>query len=141
MILSYKRITKALSSLHVCAGWSAPLLFPNLRRRGPYDTRKPELLIFAKSATTDQLLRLIWDIMVTMSNGPRAFYRHKTSTIMIICVLYDTRTPVLFIFAKSATTDQLFRLIWDIMVTISNGPRAFYRHNTSTLMIKNVCLI
>ena len=33
MILSKKRITKALIRLHVCAGWSAPLLFANLRRQ------------------------------------------------------------------------------------------------------------
>ena len=41
MILSSKRITKALISLHGCPGWSAPLLFPNplrqvLSRRGQY---------------------------------------------------------------------------------------------------------
>ena len=33
MIPSYKRITNSLSSLRVCAGWSAPLLFANLRRQ------------------------------------------------------------------------------------------------------------
>ena len=42
MILSRKRITKALISLSGCAGWSAPVLFTNLRRqvfsrRSPYD--------------------------------------------------------------------------------------------------------
>ena len=41
MILSNKGITKALTSLRRCAGWSAPLLFTNSRRqvfsrRGPY---------------------------------------------------------------------------------------------------------
>ena len=40
MMLSNKRITKALIRLRGCAGWSAPLLFANLRRqvfsrRGP----------------------------------------------------------------------------------------------------------
>ena len=40
MLLLNKRITKALSRLRKCAGWSAPLLFANLRRqffsrRGP----------------------------------------------------------------------------------------------------------
>ena len=39
---SKKRITKALIRLCGCAGWSAPVLFPNPRRqvfsgRGPYD--------------------------------------------------------------------------------------------------------
>ena len=29
MILSNKRITKVLTRLHGCAGWSAPLLFAN----------------------------------------------------------------------------------------------------------------
>ena len=43
MILSNKRITKALIRLRVCAGWSAPLLFATLRRQvflcqGPYIT-------------------------------------------------------------------------------------------------------
>ena len=33
MILSNKRITKALISLHICAGWSAPLLFENYEDR------------------------------------------------------------------------------------------------------------
>ena len=33
MILSNKRITKALISLRGCAGWSAPLLFANPRRQ------------------------------------------------------------------------------------------------------------
>ena len=33
IILSYKRITKALIRLPRCAGWSAPLLFANLRRQ------------------------------------------------------------------------------------------------------------
>ena len=42
IILSDKPITKALIRLCRCAGWSAPLLFANLRRqvfscRGPYD--------------------------------------------------------------------------------------------------------
>ena len=40
MVLSKKRIAKALISLRGCAGWSAPLLFANPRRqvfsrRGP----------------------------------------------------------------------------------------------------------
>ena len=40
-MLFKKRITKALNSLRGCAGWSAPVLFSNLRRqvfsrRGPY---------------------------------------------------------------------------------------------------------
>ena len=33
MILSYKRITKALIRLRGCAGWSAPLLFADPRRQ------------------------------------------------------------------------------------------------------------
>ena len=33
MILSKKRITKALISLPICAGWSAPLLFTNPQRQ------------------------------------------------------------------------------------------------------------
>ena len=42
MILSKKRITKALIRLRECAGWSAPVLFANPRRqvfsrRGPND--------------------------------------------------------------------------------------------------------
>ena len=41
MILSKKRITKALIRLRVCAGWSAPVLFANPQRQvfllqGPY---------------------------------------------------------------------------------------------------------
>ena len=38
MILSYKGIKKALIRLRECAGWSAPLLFANPRKRhqGPY---------------------------------------------------------------------------------------------------------
>ena len=41
MILSNKRMTKALIRLRGCAGWSVPLLFANHRRqvflrRGPY---------------------------------------------------------------------------------------------------------
>ena len=39
MILSKRRITKALISLRGCAGWSAPMLFANPRRqvgRGPF---------------------------------------------------------------------------------------------------------
>ena len=43
MILSKKRITKALIRLRGCAGWSAPLLIANRQRqvfsrRGPYCT-------------------------------------------------------------------------------------------------------
>ena len=42
MILLDKRITQALISLRGCAGWSAPVLFANHRkrvflRRGPYN--------------------------------------------------------------------------------------------------------
>ena len=33
MVLSNTRITKALSGLRGCAGWSAPLLFANLKRQ------------------------------------------------------------------------------------------------------------
>ena len=41
MVLSKKRIAKALIRLRGCAGWSAPVLFANTRRqvfsrRGPY---------------------------------------------------------------------------------------------------------
>ena len=44
MVLSKKRITKALIRLRGCAGWSAPLLFATLRRqvfswRGPNNKR------------------------------------------------------------------------------------------------------
>ena len=44
MILSTKRITKALIRLRGCAGWSAPVLFTNPRRQvfsgcGPYNIR------------------------------------------------------------------------------------------------------
>ena len=42
MILSKKGITKVLIRLRGCAGWSAPVLFANLRRQvflhqGPYE--------------------------------------------------------------------------------------------------------
>ena len=45
MILSNMRITKALISLRVCAGWSAPLMFANLWRQvfsrgGPFNREK-----------------------------------------------------------------------------------------------------
>ena len=45
MILSKKRITKALIRLRGCAGWSAPVLFASPRRqvfsrRGPYSIVK-----------------------------------------------------------------------------------------------------
>ena len=50
MILSKKRITKALIRLGRCAGWSAPLLFANPRkqffsRRGPYNADSSTVLI------------------------------------------------------------------------------------------------
>ena len=43
MVLSKKRVTKALIRLRGCAGWSAPVLFANpqrqvFSRRGPYQT-------------------------------------------------------------------------------------------------------
>ena len=43
MILSKKRITKALIRLRGCAGWSAPVLFANPRRQvfsrcGPFES-------------------------------------------------------------------------------------------------------
>ena len=45
MVLSKKRITKALIRLRWCAGWSAPVLFANPRRqvfsrRGPYMVKR-----------------------------------------------------------------------------------------------------
>ena len=45
MMLSQKRITKALIRLHGCSGWYVPVLFANLRRlvflrRGPYNKSK-----------------------------------------------------------------------------------------------------
>ena len=47
MILSKKRITKALIRLRGCAGWSASVLFANPRRqvfsrRGPYSNNNDE---------------------------------------------------------------------------------------------------
>ena len=47
MVLSNMQITKALISLSGCAGWSAPLLFANLRRqvfsrKGPYNEIAPQ---------------------------------------------------------------------------------------------------
>ena len=47
MILSNKRITKALIRLSGCVGWSAPLLFPSPRRQvfygqGPYICVQPQ---------------------------------------------------------------------------------------------------
>ena len=33
MVLSKKRITKAMIRLHGCTGWSAPVLFANPRRQ------------------------------------------------------------------------------------------------------------
>ena len=57
MILSNKRITKVLISLRGCAGWSAPVLFANPRRkvfsrRGPYVT----ILTLLLPVTTFSLL-------------------------------------------------------------------------------------
>ena len=43
LILSKKRITKALISLRECAGWSAPLLFANHRRQ-VFSRRGPDKL-------------------------------------------------------------------------------------------------
>ena len=53
MILSKKRITKALIRLRGCAGWSAPVLFAKPRRqvfsrRGPYDVRNVKLQLYTK---------------------------------------------------------------------------------------------
>ena len=55
MIHSKKQITKALISLCGCAGWSAPLLFANLRRQvisrcGPYNMNIAILQCVAVSA-------------------------------------------------------------------------------------------
>ena len=51
MILSDKRITKALISLRGCVGWSAPVLFANLRRqvfsrRGPNYSYIEDVVLF-----------------------------------------------------------------------------------------------
>ena len=53
MILSEKRITKALIRLRGCAGWSAPVLFANPRRqvfsrRGPFDLQHLSLMSWGK---------------------------------------------------------------------------------------------
>ena len=67
MILSSKRITKSLIRLRGCAGWSAPLLFANLRRqvflrRGPYNL----LELFSKGNLP--ILRYIFsDMTVTLA--------------------------------------------------------------------------
>ena len=41
MILSNKRIAKALIKLHRCAGWSAPLLFASFLSSRPIYTQNP----------------------------------------------------------------------------------------------------
>ena len=48
MILSKKRMTKALISLHGCAGWSAPLLFAKNRRQ-VFSRQGPNTLIHVHS--------------------------------------------------------------------------------------------
>ena len=58
MILSSKRITKALISLRRWAGWSAPLLFANprrqvLSRRGPYGGEWEDQLLSAVKTSSD----------------------------------------------------------------------------------------
>ena len=74
MILSSKRITKALISLRGCPGWSAPLLFANPRRQvlshqGPYGLK----IILAYSHVND---------VIILPCGLRSFY-HEVCLISL----------------------------------------------------------
>ena len=59
MVLSKKRITKALIRLRGCGGWSAPVLFASpgrqvFSRRGPYSKIGYDALQIANNKGTDQ---------------------------------------------------------------------------------------
>ena len=69
MIISKKRITKALIRLRGCAGWSAPVFFATPRRqffsrRGPYDAYHP-----ARNATIKTLMRINERRLLSLSSS------------------------------------------------------------------------
>ena len=83
VILSTKRITKALIRLRGCAGWSAPVLFANPRRqvfsrRGPfiprscivqgikiYHRKSPKLRFLVFYATFNETHKSYFDLFIT----------------------------------------------------------------------------
>ena len=79
MVLSKKRITKALISLRRCAGWSAPLLFAKPRRqaflrRG--DVGAQLLLYLCPSTAVNGYIDKIWvPLRENLSSGVPARYK------------------------------------------------------------------
>ena len=59
MVLSKKRITKALTSLRGCAGWSAHLLFANPKRQ-VFSRRGPEFLNLFCYTRNAVMQRISW---------------------------------------------------------------------------------
>ena len=91
MLLSQKRITKALIRLRRCTGWSAPLLFANpcrqvFLRRGP--------IIIEKKTTCQMITWLEVNIKVTLMYADPFLYNRMHDMNNIEYVMLTLREPV-----------------------------------------------
>ena len=108
MILSNKRITKALIRLCVCAGWSAPLLFVNhRRRRGPY--------------ITGSQVKVKWKIGGKNMFPVHNFHNHVSIFTSLGTSLHHNKTKGLLydsgqhVQGQSHTPGQMENLLWNII--------------------------
>ena len=109
MILSKKRITKALIRLRGCAGWSAPVLFANSRRQvisrqGQYNVRysrnKPYnqsilTLTFASKAIpgNQKLLRhqTVCQMLISSVKKKSTVITAKGQILSILTLIFDSK--------------------------------------------------
>ena len=68
MIISNKRIIKALIRLRICAGWSAPLLFANPRIRF-FSRRGPDIIYSCARIQVSDLWALLFHMFGMICTG------------------------------------------------------------------------
>ena len=93
MILFKKGIKKALNRLCGCAGWSAPVLFPNLRRqvfsrRGPYETRVCTVRILKDCGHDQHLITQQRPVLSESSLGKPVFVNELGGSV-VECLTRD----------------------------------------------------
>ena len=124
MILSIKRITKALIRLCICAGWSAPLLFANHRRQG-FSRRSP--YISPKISIRLQCIRV----------SRKTIELHVCDTYSILwCFVFQIRKPMVEKRRRDRMNNSLEQLKSLLAVNIKQTVSwLIFQHNNEHMVL------
>ena len=148
MIISTKRITKALIRLRGCAGWSAPVLFAKPRRqvfsrRGPFkewSVWKEKKKHFCANSHHDSILDKVVSITTNQNAagvammilvGPTCSdHTFSAFHILIYLAQFVSRTAEIIIRISSMTfRSNVYRLLWYCCLFTTSMPHDAHTFN------------